>query len=455
MHLIKLLHTTAFRMALGYLALFGLSSLALMAFLFWTTNGLIARQTDETIQAEITGLAEQYRRNGTAGLRNVVAERSRNQRSSVYLLTTPTGSFLAGNLDGWPQAQTQADGWLDFSFERPVGETTERHVARARHFSLPGDFQLLVGRDVQERVEIGSRVRQSLIWALALTVVLGLLGGVLMSRNMLRRIDAINLASQDIMAGDLSRRVPVKGSGDEMDRLASQLNDMLAQIERLMTAMRQVTDNVAHDLRGPLTRMRSRMEVALMEKSETADYRGTLEASIEDSDRLLNTFNELLKIARAESGSESADMRDLDLSAVVLGAGELYEPVAEEKGLNYRMEIEAGLVARGLEPLLSQAVANLLDNAIKYTPAGGDLNMRLMGGVSGPVLTITDTGPGIPAEARDRVLERFVRLDASRSAAGSGLGLSLVNAVVRLHGAALTLEDNHPGLRVMIRFPAV
>ena len=440
-------------MALGYLGLFGLSSLALMAFLFWTTNGLIARQTDETIQAEITGLAEQYRRNGTTGLRNVVAERSRNQRSSVYLLTTPSGRFLAGNLDGWPQAQTQAEGWLDFSFERPVGETTERHMARARHFSLPGDFQLLVGRDVQERVEIGSRVRQSLIWALALTVILGLLGGVLMSRNMLRRIDAINLASQDIMAGDLSRRVPVKGSGDEMDRLASQLNDMLTQIERLMTAMRQVTDNVAHDLRGPLTRMRSRMEVALMEQPEIADYRGTLEASIEDSDRLLNTFNELLKIARAESGSESPEMKDLDLSAVVLGAGELYEPVAEDQGLDYRMEIEAGVVLRGLEPLLSQAVANLLDNAIKYTSAGGAVTLRLVGGASGPVLTIGDTGPGIPVGARAHVLERFVRLDTSRSAAGSGLGLSLVNAVVQLHGAALVLEDNDPGLRVSIRFP--
>ncbi len=449
----KLLHTTAFRMALGYLGLFGLSSLALMAFLFWTTNGLIARQTDETIQAEITGLAEQYRRTGTTGLRSVVAERSRNQRSSVYLLTTPTGSFLAGNLDGWPQVETQAEGWLDFTFERPVGETTERHVARARHFSLPGNFQLLVGRDVQERVDIGSRVQQSLIWALALTVVLGLLGGVMMSRNMLRRIDAINLASQDIMAGDLSRRVPVKGRGDEMDRLASQLNDMLAQIERLMTAMRQVTDNVAHDLRGPLTRMRTRMEVALMGDSGSADYRGTLEASIEDSERLLNTFNELLKIARAESGSESSDMKDLDLSAVVLGAGELYEPVAEEKGLVYRVDIEAGVTARGLGPLLSQAVANLLDNAIKYTPPGGVVTLRLVGGARGPVLTIGDTGPGIPAAARDHVLERFVRLDTSRSEAGSGLGLSLVNAVAGLHGVELVLEDNNPGLRVVIRFP--
>ncbi len=441
-------------MALGYLVLFGLSSLALMAFLFWTTNGLIARQTDDTIRAEITGLAEQYRRSGTTGLRNIVAERSRNQRSSVYLLTTPTGRILAGNLDGWPPVPTQADGWMDFTFERPVGQSTETHQARARHFRLAGDFQLLVGRDVQERIDIGSRVRQSLIWALALTVVLGLIGGVVMSRNMLGRIDAINKTSQDIMAGDLSRRVPVTGSGDEMDRLASQLNDMLAQIERLMTAMRQVTDNVAHDLRGPLSRMRSRMEVALMKKPEAGGYRDILEASIEDSERLLNTFNELLKIARAESGSEASDMKDLDLGTVARGAAELYEPVAEDKGLTLHVDIEAGVAGRGIEPLLSQAVANLLDNAIKYTEPGGHVTVRLAQGETGPVFMVADSGPGIPADQRDRVLERFVRLDASRSKAGSGLGLSLVNAVAQLHGAQLVLEDNSPGLRVTIRFPS-
>ncbi len=450
----KILRTTAFRMALGYLALFGLSSLALMAFLFWTTNGLIARQTDDTIRAEITGLAEQYRRSGTTGLRNIVAERSQNQRSSVYLLTTPTGRLLAGNLDSWPAVQTQPDGWVDFTFERPVGATTETHRARGRHFSLRGDFQLLVGRDVQERVEIGARVRQSLIWALALTVVLGLIGGLLMSRNMLSRIDAINRTSRDIMAGDLSRRVPVAGTGDELDRLASQLNQMLAQIERLMTAMRQVTDNVAHDLRSPLTRMRSRMEVALMEGPGVADYRDVLSASIEDSDRLLKTFNELLKIARAESGSEAADMKELDLSALVQGVGELYEPVAEEKGLTLHFDIAGGVTSRGIEPLLSQAVANLLDNAIKYADAGGNATVRLTAEENGPVLMVADTGPGIPAAERERVLERFVRLDASRSEAGSGLGLSLVDAVARLHGAELVLEDNNPGLRVLISFAA-
>ncbi|NQV57089.1 MAG: HAMP domain-containing protein, partial [Rhodospirillales bacterium] len=321
---LRLIKTTTFRLAFIYMAIFGLSMFALLGFIYWTTAGISTGQTDDTIHAEITGLAEQYRARGLSGLVLIVRERSANQRQSLYLLTNPAGGAVAGNLTRWPDAMPSEGGWLEFPYQRPIGGIIESHRARARPLSLAGGFQLLVGRDVEERLLVEHVMRTALTWAVVLTIGLGLLGGVLTSRNLLRRIETINNTSREIMGGELGRRVPIAGSGDELDRLAENLNDMLDQIERLVTGMRQVTDNIAHDLRSPLNRLRSRLEVTLMGDGDISEYRQALELTIDEAGLLMETFNALLNIAQAEAGWPEEQLSEFDLSGLVADMGELY-----------------------------------------------------------------------------------------------------------------------------------
>lgn len=454
MNLTRVLHTSSFRMALVYLVLFGMSSLVLLSFVYWATAGISTSQTDDTIQAEVTGLGEQYREKGLTGLLEIVHQRSRDQRQSLYLLVNSGGDSLAGNLTSWPSVETQEGGWLDFTYQRPVGGKSEKHRARGRHLLLGGGFQLLVGRDVHELQRVEKIMQRTLAWAVALTIALGLVGGVFMSRNFLRRIEVINKTSREIMAGDLHQRVPVAGREDELDRLACNLNEMLDQIERLVTGMRQVTENIAHDLRSPLNRLRSRLEVTLMGDASKDDYRQALEMTIDEAAALLETFNALLNIAQAESGQSDGEPENFDLSALVVDLAELYEPVAEEKNLTLTRHIEEGVTLLGNRHLLSQALANLLDNGVKYSPGGGSITIVLRKHEGRAELVVADSGPGIPAEDLPRVTDRFVRLETSRNTPGSGLGLSLVNAVAKLHNAELILEDNLPGLKVLMRFSA-
>ncbi|HEX7777463.1 MAG TPA: HAMP domain-containing sensor histidine kinase [Parvibaculum sp.] len=431
----------------------------LLAYVYWNTAGFLVRQTDEAVQAEITGLAEQYAQGGLPLLVHTVIQRSRDPGQSLYLVLDPAGDVLAGNLDGKPKAAPGPDGWMDFNYNRKGLEGVEKKAARARAFFLPEGFYLLVGRDVQERREIESLITSALAWAIALTMALGLVGGLFMSRNMLARVDAINRSSRDIMQGDLSRRLPIAGTGDELDQLGRNLNAMLDQIEALMTGMRQVTDNVAHDLRSPLNRLRNRLEVTLLRDTSPDEYRQTLEKTIAEADGLLGTFNALLMIARAEAGSLREAMELIDPAVIIRDAAELYEPVAEEKGLRLVVDAPEGLQVRGNRELLSQALANLIDNAIKHTPENGAaepaITISARQDPSGRIaLSVADRGAGIPAHERSHVFERFVRLEASRNTPGSGLGLSLVAAAARLHGGRVDLEDNHPGLKAIISLPA-
>jgi signal transduction histidine kinase len=460
--LIELLKTSTFRLAVIYLALFAASAITLLAYVYWNTAGFLARQTDEAVEAEITGLAEQYRQGGLPLLVHTVIQRSRDPGQSLYLVLDPAGRVLAGTLDARPQVEAGPDGWFDFSYNRKTLDGIEVKAARARAFYLQEGFYLLVGRDVQERREIESLITNALIWAIGLTVALGLAGGLFMSRNMLARVDEINRSSLEIMGGDLSQRLPIAGTGDELDQLGQNLNAMLEQIEALMIGMRQVTDNIAHDLRSPLNRLRNRLEVTLMQDASKEDYKLALEKTIAEADNLLGTFNALLMIARAEAGSLRDAMSWVDLGATVQDVAELYEPLAEENGLQLKVETEEGLMIWGNRELLSQAVANLLDNAIKHgLPEDAD-NERMIEVSArtdtaragrGVLLSVADRGPGIPPGERQHVLERFVRLEASRNTPGSGLGLSLVAAVARLHGGAIELADNAPGLRVSLSLP--
>ncbi|HEX3810052.1 MAG TPA: HAMP domain-containing sensor histidine kinase [Rhizomicrobium sp.] len=453
MRALKLLRTQAFRIVLVYLVLFAISVATVVAFTYWNTKRALDAQTDQIIEAESTGLSEQYQRQGLQGLTDVIVSRSSRGGPGLYLLTDHMGQVIAGNLDGWPKVKAHDGDLVEFNYVRRNGEQNEQRRARGRSFALAGGFDLLVARDVHERYETEHLFSRTLPWSIGLMVLLGLVGGALVSRNILARLDTINRTSRDIVAGNLSRRVPVTKAGDEFDELAKNLNRMLDRIERLMKGMREVTDSVAHDLRSPLNRLRNRLEGALNRADRESEQSHSIELAVEETDAIIATFNALLLIAEAEAGVAREAMTLTDLGAVVEGVVELYSPVAEEKSLVLSLDAKTGILLQGNQNLLSQALANLIDNAIKYTPVGGTVRVSLEETADNVELSVSDTGAGIPAEARARVIDRFVRLEPSRNTPGTGLGLSLVAAVARLHDASFELSDNGPGLKAVIRFP--
>ncbi len=456
MRLTNLLRSSTFWLALVYMALFGVSVLILLGFIYWSTAGYMARQADATIEAEIAGLAERYRTDGLAGMTSqIVARISRKPGgSSIYLLADQFHNPVVGNLNRWPKVPKTEEGWLNFRLESSESEPGSVHRARARPFRLEGGFHLLVGRDLHELEAAQAHVINALVWGLAITVGLMLLGGAMMSRSIVRRIDAINRTSREIMSGDLSRRIPTDNSGDDFDVLTNNLNAMLDQIEALMEEVRRVSDNIAHDLRTPLTRLRNSLELLRTEQLNPKNLQIQTDQAIAEADGLLSTFNALLRIARIESGKSSVGFSEIKLADLVRDVVELYEPLAEEKGQHLSESIESAAVVNGDRDLVFQAFANLLDNAIKYTPATGNIDVRLEVANARARVTISDSGPGIPSEAYKKVFRRFYRLEESRSIPGNGLGLSLVAAVARLHDAEVKLADNHPGLRVRFNFPA-
>ncbi|HEX3485784.1 MAG TPA: HAMP domain-containing sensor histidine kinase [Micropepsaceae bacterium] len=452
----KILRTQAFRIVAIYLAIFAVSAIALVGFVYWNTARVLDRETDEIIEAEISGLLEQYPRLDLYGLTNAIIGRSIRREQGLYLLANSNHRVIAGSLDGWPQVVSVGGGFVEFPYERRVGTATELRSGRGKIITLPQGFYLLVARDVEDRRVLEGLFQTALYWGAGMMIVLGLAGGLLISRNFLARLDVINRTSRQIMGGDLSLRVPVTPAGDEFDELSDNLNRMLDRIERLLHGMREVSDNVAHDLRSPLNRLRNRLELAAMRQSPDSETARDFDAAVQETDRLIGTFNALLLIAEAEAGSVRETMRDLSLTAVIEGVGELYGPLAEEKQLRFvvKQVPDSGLV-RGNLNLISQALANLVDNAIKYTPSGGTVLVALENHENGPALVVADNGPGIPAEDRIRVTQRFVRLESSRNSPGTGLGLSLVAAVAHMHEAELTFEDNQPGLRATLSFKRV
>lgn len=464
---LNIIRTTTFRLALIYIVLFGASALALLLFIYWSTVGFMARQTDETIRTEIEGLVEQHAQRGLSGLMQVIRARIRDDENDLYILLSPGGQRVDGNLDAYPSNAEQRNSWIEFAYEKPVrdeeGEIVgaEIHVAQAQRVRLSGGFVLLVGRDISDRRAIENMITGALGWAGVLTLLLGVGGGVVMSRNIMQRLESINRTSRAVMAGDLSKRVRVTGSGDEMDQLAVNLNAMLDQLESLMNGMREVGDNIAHDLRSPLTRLRNRLEAMMRESAANAEYRRALEETIQEADNLLGVFNALLSIARLEAGSGGGEMSALDLSEIVSDLADLYEPVSQSQRVAFRAISEPAPRVRGSRELISQALSNLLDNALKFAGEGGRVEFRLAASADGRAeISIVDDGPGVPLSERERVLKRFVRLEHSRSTPGAGLGLSLVSAIAKLHGAELRLEDGElktrnaaRGLRATLSFP--
>jgi signal transduction histidine kinase len=450
MRLPRLFRTNVFRLTLAYMALFALSVGALSAFIYWATLGYLDTQTNAIIEAEINGLLEQYERRGLRGLGEVIQERidRDTERRSFYLLTDPVGRRLVGNANvaSWPGDADDALGqWIDF-----VQSDSDTPV-RAMLLAV-GGFRLLVGRDIRELTAIRQLLRRLSFYAITLTLVLALTGGVLLAVSAERRLAEINRTTRQIMAGDLSRRAPLKGSDDEHDELAQNINTMLDQIENLLEGMRHVGDSVAHDLRGPITRLRNRLEtVAAAEKPSRED----LADCVAQLDQVLATFNALLRIARVESGAYRSAFTTVDLKPIVHDVCELYQAAAEESQVTLQANAPEPVEVYGDRELLAQVLTNLVDNAVKYTPPGGVVRIELARSGDLAQLRVADTGAGIPLEDRSRVLQRFTRLDRARSQPGNGLGLALVNAVTLQHHGRLLLGDNGPGLVVTVELPAL
>lgn len=437
-----------------YAAFFSLSVLVLGSFVYGAVDLLVERQREQTVRAEFEGLAGELRSRGLSGLIRAIQSRLSPDRvgDGIYLLIDGLGQPLAGNLTGWP-ARVERDGpWLVFPIEQRGIDRERVNQVYALEFLLPGGFRMLVGQNTHSSAKVLDTILEAFLLGVVAMLLLAIGGGLLFSRKLLNRIEAINRGAERVRQGDVAYRMPVGRSNDEFDRLGANLNTMLDEIERLMKAVRAVTDNIAHDLRSPLTRLRNRLETIESDDADPDVQRQAIRAAIGEADQVLATFRALLSIADAESGTALSDRERVALASIAADAAELYEPVAEEQGRTIERRIGGSGAVSGSRQLLFQAVANLLDNALKYGRGAIDVVVEDDGKTVR--LIVADRGPGIPPEDRERVLERFVRLDASRSTPGTGLGLSLVAAIARLHGGTLALEDNLPGLRAVISLPA-
>lgn len=451
---IRLLHATPLRLALLAVAALMAVLALLIGWTFAETNAVLTRQVARAVTADLTALAEEFDRTGRAGVLASIEERSRADRDSLYLLLPgPEERPLGGNFTYVASSHPPAgDGYI-FHYARGTG--AERLAAGAQRPLSDGSV-LIVGRDIEEQRAHIDRVRRVLLGGMIGVALLGLGSGLLLSRHILRRIDAMTRASRAIMAGNLAGRIPARGAGDELDRLADSLNVMLARIERLMHGLREVSDNIAHDLKTPLNRLRNRAEAALRDERGSAVWREGLERTIEEADQLIKTFNALLLIAKLEAGALEESLELVDLAAIARDVVDLYDPAAEEAGFRIDLDAPAPVLVHANRQLIGQAAANLVDNAIKYAAGhaiGASITVAVKAAGSEAQLTVADPGPGIAAADRERVLRRFVRLEESRSLPGTGLGLSLVTAVAHMHGGTLRLEDNGPGLRAVLMLP--
>ncbi|MGC2787576.1 MAG: ATP-binding protein [Roseiarcus sp.] len=456
----KLFGATAFRLALAILLLSAVGSGVVLYIIAWQVESVVDREIARTIDAESQGLIDAFDNAGIRRLEAVIEARKREPGAPLYLLTNPIGEPLAGNVEQIPAEVLLHPGFLPIIY-RGTGSSDRGRPALVGVYILPGGFRLLIGHDLGDRARIGKVMVRALALSLVFFAALGAVGALFVARRVLKRIDDMNTSAQGIMAGDLTRRLPVSGSGDELDRLAEGLNEMLGRISELMAGLQEVSDNIAHDLRTPLTRLRNHAEAALAFGGDAAAYRQALEKTIEESDQLIRVFNALLLIARAEAGGDLGPLEPLDMGEAARNVAELYEPIAEEEGVELTVHADDGLRVRGNRELIGQAIANLVDNALKYgapqkddAVAKPDVVITARRAGESVVLTIADRGPGIAPEDRARALDRFVRLEGSRSRPGSGLGLSLAAAVARMHGGTVELEDNQPGLRVRLTLPA-
>lgn len=469
----QLWRTSTVRLTATFILIFIIFSILLLGFIGWQSSVQIQRQQANDIDNEVQVLQRIDANQGIRALAFAVERISRAPGPGVYYLGDATGQYLLGNVADVPANVLIEPGTYSFDYERanpfidPPGDNPSDAPANARprktgfaivrSVELSNGMRLVVGRDVVERRGFSAIIVQSFLFGVLGIIVFSVIAGGVTARRVLKRIDTIRDTSTKIMSGNLSERVPITKRNDEFDGLATNLNAMLDRIEQLLQGLKEVTDNVAHDLKTPLTRLRNQAETALRDGSSDEARQQALETTIAESDRLIQTFNALLMIARAEAGAPSGALTDVDVSAVVADVAELYGPVAEDAGIVVETAIADRVTLRANRELIGQAMVNLLENAVKYAKPDGGGTGRITVGLrpaeNRVLIEVADNGPGIPEEDRKRVLERFVRLEKSRSESGSGLGLSLVDAVARLHGGMFRIEDNAPGVRAVIDLP--
>jgi signal transduction histidine kinase len=448
-----LIRSAGVRFAVVYAIIFGLSAFALAFSIWYSTVGLLQRQVQIAIRNDATALSDHFTIGGLPSLIAAINDRITENvdGDAIYLLVDPQGNRIAGNLGVWPDGLDQTSDW----YEAQVARRGAGSVALLRVWTLPGGFELLVGRDVTSRTQLRHLLRDGLLWAMAIMTALGLLGAVVIRSMFRRMIQDISNTTRAISRGDLSRRVNISGNGDEFDELADNINDMLDRIARLMDGVRQVSNSIAHDLRTPITRARARLEDAALHAHTPEDLRSAIERATIDLDAIIAVFQALLRIAEIEAGSRRSAFAELDLVPLLEEIDELYRDVAEERGLRLETHIAPGpLPLWGDRELMQQAITNLLDNALKFSAPGTTISFTSKAEDAMILIAVGDRGPGISIEDRERATERFFRAESARNTPGSGLGLALVAAVAQVHNGTLRLQDNHPGLRAVITCPA-
>ncbi len=446
----RLLRTASFRFAALYVALFAVSALVLGLAVFLAARSALEQQMAARVETEAAFLRKEFSSGGLQHLLATVQARGRGASALDYLLQGPGGVHLAGEM---PASLSLRPGWATVEVAEAGDDGGQPEQVRVLVSDLGGGLLLAVGDDLARIAEVEEAVATAFLWTVGLAGPLGIGGGVLLSRAFLARVDAIARTAEAIIAGDLQRRVPVQGTDDDLDRLAGTLNRMLDRIGALMDSLRQVSSDVAHDLRTPLSRLYQRLEDARMHARSMAEYETAVEAAVREAEGLLETFSALLRIAQVEGASPRAGFRDVDLTAITESVIDAYRPDAEEAGHLLIADIAPRILVLGDQELLTQAIANLMENALRHTPAGTRVGIQLSQDRAGCCLAVEDDGPGVAPDDLPRLVHRFYRGERSRTTPGNGLGLSLVAAVAELHGATLSLQNTTPGLRVLLRLP--
>jgi signal transduction histidine kinase len=447
----RIFRTASFGLAILYAALFTASTVILGGIVYWTVLNSLERQMATRIGAEIDLLQEEFKSEGLQELVREIHERAAHFPALNYLVVDAAGKRLAGNLPAMPTGV----GWSDIETEPDTGNYAIEQNFRVRSILLDGGVRLAVGDDLGPIEEIQQAFLNALGWGLLAFLLLSLAGGVLLSNAFLRRVDTIRQTAEAIIGGELHSRIPLRGTNDNFDRLSATLNRMLDQIQDLMESLRQVSNDIAHALRTPLSRLRQKLEIAKAHVGQSPKIENAVDGAIGEADTILDTFSALLRIAQIEAGTRHAGFRQVSLSTTFETIADAYSAAAEEQGKELSTKIEPDLWCWGDRDLLTEMLANLLDNAIRHTPAGTNIEMTLARRGAELVATLADGGPGIPEEEREQVFRRFYRLERNIAQPGNGLGLSLVAAVADLHEIELSLEDNAPGLRIRMAFEAI
>ena len=457
MLLAKTLRSSTLRLALICVGIFGAAVCALFSYVYWSTASYVRGRSDHAIAAEHVILRQAYDRAGRDGLIATIRQRIADERfeGGFYLLADASLAPIAGNLKAWPSVLKGSDGWGDFNAPEWKPDAADRPLLRAAFETLPDGYHLLVGKDIDDLDEFAGKIEIALALSALFTFVLGAVTSVFVTRRTVGRIEAINATSRAIMQSGLGQRIPRRGTRDEWDQLAENLNLMLDRIEGLMGEVKQVTDNVAHDLRTPLARMRGRLEKAYARQRDAEYDQLLIGDTLADLDSVLRMFLSLTRISQIEANDRTAAFRPVNMANIAREVVELFDAAAEEKGGRLSVVADQPVLVTGDRDLLFDAVANLVDNAIKHGRESGQVAVEVTRDNGGAVISVADDGPGIPVNECQQVFKRFYRLERSRCTPGNGLGLSLVAAVARLHGARIEMADNAPGLKFKLLFPLV